>query len=122
MAYEDFEGLWKVNTTGADECPKDSIVTFDRTGTHQDPGKVTILCCGTNPRRFPYGEGNASYNSTFNTIEVPFEGATYAISLMPGTPPQITFGPKVSGLGQVAGSWTASDYVPPGSKPEPAGE
>ena len=115
MPFEDFKGFWKVTVSDEGGCPVDSIVTFDRP---DDKGPVTILC--VKDPSFFYGEGTASYTSE-NTIEVPLEGKIYAIKMMPGNPPKIMLGPKVSGLGPAAGSWTANDYAPPGSS-EPAGE
>ena len=122
MSYEDFEGFWKVTISAEDKCPKDSIVTFDRTGTHDDPERVTILC--VEKPSFFYGEGTGRYKpEPENTIEVKIGEETYAISMKvndSGTP-EIAFGPKGSGPGPAAGSWTAEDYVP-GPPPEPAGE
>ncbi len=112
MPFEDFKGFWKITISEEVECPIDSIVTFDRP---DDKGPVTILC--VKDPSFFYGEGTGSY--TDNTIEVTFDGKIHAIRMMPGNPPKIMFGPK--GLGPLAGSWTAEDYVP-GSAPEPAGE
>lgn len=113
MGFEDFEGFWRVTVSNSEECEKDSIVVFDRTNA----GEVTILCVKPS---FPYGEGTGSFKPD-DTIEVTVKGELYAISLIPGDPPQITFGRKVSGPGPAAGSWTAEDYVP-GSASEPAGE
>ena len=114
MPYRDFKGFWKVTISDAAECPQGSLVTFDRT----DDGKVTILC--VKDPSFVYGEGTAGYKPD-DTIEVTFKGEPYAISMIPGNPPQITFGRKGSGPGPATVSWTAEDYVP-GSATEPTGK
>jgi hypothetical protein len=114
MAYEDFERFWKVKEPGSYECTGNSIVTFYRNPATQ---KVTVFCA-----KIPYEEGTASYNPGNDTIEVKLKDETYVISMKVDTSgtPEIAFYPK--GPGPLAGSWTANDYVPPGSKSEPAGE
>jgi hypothetical protein len=115
MAFEDFAGFWKVTSTSENaECAINSIIAFDKTAE-----RVTVLCAIAS---FPYGESTGSYKpEPENTIEVKIGEETYVISMKvndSGTP-EIAFGPK--GLGPLAGSWTAEDYVP-GSAPKPAGE
>jgi hypothetical protein len=122
MAYEDFEGFWRVSFSATNsECAVNSLITFVRTGGTD--GKVTILCVKGSS---PYGEGTAGYKEgqgdEVGTIEVEFEGKDYVISLnKEAKPPQIELKLKGSVPGQVTGSWTAEDYVP-GSAPEPAGK
>jgi hypothetical protein len=119
MAYEDFEGFWKVKKPGSEECAEDSLVAFAFARTSSEEVKVNILC--VKDPSFPYGEETGKYKE--GKIEVPFEGGTYMISMTIDTEGkrEITFAPKQPGREPAAGSWTAEDYVPgSGSKPEPA--
>jgi hypothetical protein len=114
MAYEDFDRFWKVKEPGSEECTGSSIVTFYRNPATEN---VTVFCA-----EIPYKEGTGRYNPDNDTIEVTLKDGAYVISMQENTSgtPEIAFAPK--GPGPLAGSWTANDYVPPGSKLGPAGE
>ena len=113
MTLDEFTNRkWMVTTNELDaECKKDDIVIFD--GLVE---KVNIRCASKK-----YGDGKfegPQGDEQEGTIVV--GNNVIRMSLGTGGKRQITFG--TSGQQAAAGSWTAEDYVPPGSAPEPAGE
>jgi hypothetical protein len=112
MTFDEYKNRkWIITANGSEaKCKEGDIIIFD--GLIE---KVNIRCASKK-----YGDGqfkSPQEDEQEGTIEV--DG--YVIR-MTGTKDQrqITFEKKDQQA--FAGSWTAEDYVPPRSKPEPAGE